>query len=112
MRPLRQGVEGLKKKWDIKSTFDFWMIMLTFSLAGINVSLSRAPIFHILGFTAKTALWLKTLSYLLFIFPIYQISLLFYGLLLGQFAFFWKKEKALAHWLAQRIFKKYTALNK
>jgi hypothetical protein len=33
--------------------------------------------------------------YLLVIFPLYQVLLLVYGALFGQFRFFWKKEKQL-----------------
>jgi hypothetical protein len=40
-------------------------------------------------------MWVKVPTYLLLVFPTYQISLMIYGSLLGQFRFFWAKEKAM-----------------
>jgi hypothetical protein len=33
--------------------------------------------------------------------PVYQVLLLGYGTILGQFRFFWAKEKKMAGWLAR-----------
>jgi hypothetical protein len=99
----------LKEKWNIKSNGDFWAIMAVFSLAGMNISLIRKPVFHALGLTAKTAFWIKTVCYLAFIFPTYQLSLLLYGFILGQFGFFWDKEKKLFGFFAQKLLRTHTA---
>ncbi|OGX27875.1 MAG: hypothetical protein A2787_04160 [Omnitrophica WOR_2 bacterium RIFCSPHIGHO2_01_FULL_48_9] len=107
-----ERIEHLKQKWEVRSNLDFFLIMAVFSLAGMNVTLMRKPIFHLLGLTAHTALWIKTVAYILFIFPTYQVSLLLYGLLLGQFNFFWEKEKKLFKFLSQKILKIYTASSK
>lgn len=105
-------IAHLKQKWEIKNNLDFFLILAVFSLAGMNVSLIRKPIFHLFGLTAGTALWIKTVTYLLFIFPTYQLSLLLYGCLLGQFHFFWEKEKKLARFFSQKVLKIRTASNK
>ena len=60
-----------------------------------SVVFLRKAYFNLLGFDHNTAFWLKTVAYLLFIFPAYQVLLLGYGTLLGQFRFFWAKEKAM-----------------
>ena len=92
-------MERLKKKWNIESNRDFFLIMLVFSLAGMSIGFFRRPIFHLLGITEHTHLWIKILSYIPLIPPIYQINLLFYGFVFGQFDFFWEKEKRLAKFL-------------
>ena len=75
------------------------LIMLVFSLAGSFIGFERRPIFHALGITNHTHLWVKIVAYLPLIPPIYQLNLLFFGFLLGQFEFFWEKEKRLARFL-------------
>ncbi len=88
-------VEKLKNKWGIQSNWDFWMIMLTFSLAGMSIGFMRPIVFHIFGIETTTPLWIKILAYLPLILPVYQVGLLFFGFLLGQFPFFWKWEKKM-----------------
>ena len=95
-------VQRLKTKWNIQSDWDFWMIMLSFSLAGMAIMPARKLIFHLVGITDHTALWIKILVYLPLIPPAYQIGLLFFGTLLGQFPFFWEKEKKLARFILGR----------
>ena len=102
-------VERLKKKWGIASNLDFTLIMIVFSLAGLNVSFSRKPIFHLLGVRDSTPLLLKIVLYLAFIFPTYQLSLLLYGFLLGQFGFFWNKQKTLFKFIRTKLLKTHTA---
>ena len=88
-------MERLKRKWGIDSNWDFFLIMLIFSLAGMMVSVTRRPIFALVGITPRTPFWIKALVYIPLIVPIYQLSLLFFGFILGQFSFFWEKEKRL-----------------
>ena len=68
--------------------WDFWMIMLSFSLAGMFIMPVRILIFHLLGITNKTALWIKVLVYIPIIPPAYYCGLLVFGTLLGQSSFF------------------------
>lgn len=89
----------LKEKWNIRSNLDFWLIMIVFSLAGMAVTQLRPPVFHFLGIEDSTPFWIKTLIYIPLIVPLYQVCLLFFGTLLGQFGFFWEKEKKLGQFL-------------
>jgi hypothetical protein len=82
-------IERLKIKWQIKSNRDFWMIMLSFSLAGMFIMPVRKLIFHLVGITAKTPLWIKILIYIPLIPPAYYVGLIIVGTLLGQNKFFW-----------------------
>jgi hypothetical protein len=88
-------LQRLQTKWKVKSLAQVCLILLTFTLTGTTVVLLRKTLFDVLGFTTETSFWLKTLTYLLFVFPAYQLLILVYGALLGQFAFFWEKEKKL-----------------
>jgi len=81
-------IARLKTKWQIKSNWDFWMIMLSFSLAGMAIMPVRKLIFHLVGITDKTPLWIKIFVYIPLIPPAYYIGLIIVGTLLGQFSFF------------------------
>ncbi len=83
----------LKIKWGATSIFQIIATLAAFSLAGSTVVLIRPMFFSWLGYTDQTSFLLKTVTYILFIIPTYQILLLIYGSLLGQFSFFWQKEQ-------------------
>src|SRR5690349_17460743 len=85
----------LKEKWKINSNFQLLLIFLVFSLAGFSVVKFRKLFFFLVGIETNTPMWIKTITYILFIFPAYQLLLLIYGFLLGQLGFFWEKEKKL-----------------
>ncbi len=88
----QRGLSRLKEKWGIQGTTQIILILIVFSLAGTTAVALKQFYFNFLGFDESTNFWIKTLAYLLFLFPSYQILLLLYGFLLGQFGFFWQKE--------------------
>lgn len=96
-------IQRMKKKYNLRSTFELWIIMAVFTLAGMAIVLTRKPIFHLLGITDTTPFILKFLAWLAVVFPTYQINLLVFGFLLGQFSFFWEKEKRLWRFLRRLI---------
>ena len=91
---IQKTVERLKKKWKIKNNLDFTLIMTVYSLAGMGVSVSRRGIFSALGLN-QASLNIKILASLLLIVPLYQLSTLFFGFFLGQFDFFWARQKTI-----------------
>jgi hypothetical protein len=82
-------------------------ILLTFTLAGSSIGPLRIILWHLFGFTRETSYWIKVPTYLAFIFPTYQCMLIIFGTLLGQFKFFWAKEKKVIAFFA-RPFRKTT----
>ena len=88
-------VGRLQQKWGVNSVMQIVLIFAVFSLAGSTAVMLRKSFFHLIGFDAHTAFWLKTIVYILFLFPTYQVLLLVYGTLLGQFQFFWNKERKM-----------------
>ena len=96
-------LERLKVKWKLKSLFQVVLILIVFSLTGMTVVYVRPILFSWFGYDEQTPFWIKTITYILLIFPMYQILILVYGTLFGQFAFFWEKEKKLFKAIA-RVF--------
>ena len=87
-------LERMKAKWGLESIFQVVLILVVFAITGTTVVLARPIIFKFLGIEDASG-WLKTISYLVLVFPLYQALLLFYGYIFGQFHFFWEKEKKL-----------------
>lgn len=96
---LKNTISKLKKKWGIRRTIDIVFILIVFSLAGMSIVYVRVPVFEVLEIT-DSHFAIKTIVYLLIVFPVYQFFLLFFGLLFGQFQFFWDKEKKMARWIS------------
>jgi len=94
-------LERLKERWGV-GPWGAIAILLTFSLTGMTVVWVRTPIMDAI-LPANSPGWARWVTYLLVIFPIYQILLLAYGALLGQFSFFWEKERAAGRWLVRTI---------
>jgi hypothetical protein len=101
-------MDKLKNRWGIRSRRDFFMINLVFTLAGMTIIYQRKPIFQLLGITEHTPLWIKVAVYIPVVIPCYQLNLIIYGTLLGQFRFFWDKEKKLFGFLRGLVWRKKT----
>lgn len=93
----------LQKKWGVETVRQVLMILVIFTLAGSSIVWLRKGLFYLLNYDETTPFWLKTVTYLVFVFPAYQCLLLIYGFLLGQFNFFWEKEKKMFRWVAAKI---------
>lgn len=85
----------LQSKWELSSVTQVLIVLLVFSLTGSTVVFLRKILFGWVGFDETTSMWLKTITYIAFVMPAYQVLLLGYGALFGQFQFFWSKEKKL-----------------
>jgi len=93
----------LKRKWNIDSNWDFILIMIVFSIAGMSIVYVRKPLFHVLGITTATPFLIKFFAWLIIVFPTYQINLIIFGFLLGQFNFFWEKEKQMGRFFLRLV---------
>jgi len=98
-----EWLKHLKQKWGIQSTWDAIVICVVFSLAGMSIVYVRRPFFHFVGITAETPFLIKFFTWALIVFPTYQINLIIFGTLLGQFRFFWEKEKEMGRFLLRII---------
>ncbi len=89
----------LEKRWNV-STVRVFIILLVFACTGFTVLFIKQPILAYFGPPESRSIWLSVLYYVL-IFPLYNLILLFYGAIFGQFRFFWGFEKRFF----QRFFK-------
>ena len=86
-------LEKLKQRWGINSSFQIIIILLVFSITGSAAVYVKKFIFQWLGINADTSLWIKIPMYILTIIPSYQLLLLVFGFLLGQFQFFYNFQR-------------------
>jgi Na+-driven multidrug efflux pump len=89
-------LKKLKKKWGIESNWQLFVILLVFSITGYSSLIIAKPILSFIGLSQEaTNPWVYRPLRILLIFPFYQVLIVFYGWLFGQFRFFWDFEKKM-----------------
>ena len=89
-------MEKLKKRWGIDSNFQIVIIFIVFAVTGSTAAKLAEPITELIGLEKETTnAWLYWTARILLIFPIYQVLLVAFGWLFGQFRFFWNFEKKM-----------------
>lgn len=89
-------MKKLKERWGIESGLQLTVILIVFAVTGSTAAYLSKPILAWLGITkADTSPWLYYLLYIVLILPVYQVLLVSYGFLCGQFKFFWEFEKKM-----------------
>jgi len=83
----------LKARWGITSTFQVVIILVVFACTGFSVLYAEEVIFRLLGIEEGKSWWVALLLFLLITLPLYNLLLLVYGFIFGQFRFFWNFEK-------------------
>ncbi len=84
-------LQKLQNKWGV-SAKRVILILIVFACTGTTILFIKTPILNlILGDSEKT--WIHTVIYLILILPLYNLFLLLYGFVFGQFDFFWEYEK-------------------
>ena len=87
---------GFKSRWGITSNFQVFMIIVVFAITGSTSAYLSKPILSWLGITKDTVSgWVYYPLYIILIFPVYQVLLVTFGFLFGQFKFFWAFEKKM-----------------
>lgn len=85
-------LEKLRKRWHLNSIGQVIVVLIVFACTGVTVLYLKQPILRFfLGNPPFSTT--ATVVYYLLILPIYNIILLAYGFLFGQFSFFWSFEK-------------------
>ena len=89
-------MEKLKERWGISSNFQVVVIFVVFAVTGSSAAKLAAPLTEVLGLDPQSiSPWIYWPIRILLIFPIYQVLLVLFGWLFGQFQFFWNFEKKM-----------------
>ncbi len=88
-------VQKLKQRWSLNSGLQVVLVLLVFACTGFTVMFLKEPLYRLVGITEQTSGWISISFYIIAILPVYQVVLLFYGFLFGQFGFFWNFEKRM-----------------
>jgi hypothetical protein len=83
----------LKQRWDVKSNLQLFIILFVFSISGSSTLFIKAFILSWFNYSPEWPVYMKVILYVLIVVPVYQLTLLTIGTLLGQFEFFWRFEK-------------------
>ncbi|MCU0437151.1 MAG: prolipoprotein diacylglyceryl transferase [Raineya sp.] len=82
-------LERLKNRWGVHSIWQVLLILCVFACTGFTILFVKKPIYAVLGYTEQTPAWVRVLTWIVLILPLYNIILLGYGFIFGQFRFFW-----------------------
>ena len=85
-------LQSLKNRWKLNSIAQVIIVLIVFACTGFTVMFLKTPILDWIG-GSDDYQTLYTVLYYIFILPIYNIILLIFGFVFGQFAFFWDFEK-------------------
>ncbi|MFD1551345.1 prolipoprotein diacylglyceryl transferase [Putridiphycobacter roseus] len=97
-------IEKLQKRWGV-NYLQVLTILFVFAITGTTILLIKKPVLSFFSESGESNTLFSILYYLL-ILPIYNIVLLFYGFILGQFYFFWEFEKRTFRRIKQLFSKK------
>ena len=94
-------MEKLKERWGIESNLQLVVIFIVFAITGSASVYVAKPFLAWIGMSKENfpdawwSGWVYWFLRLLLIFPFYQILLVGFGWLFGQFKFFWNFEKKM-----------------
>ncbi|ASV32103.1 DUF6787 family protein [Maribacter cobaltidurans] len=94
-------MQRLKERWGVQNNFQLVVIFFVFAITGSSSVYVAKPFLNLIGLQKEyfPDAWWGSLIYwtlrILLIFPFYQILLVAYGWLFGQFKFFWNFEKKM-----------------
>jgi manganese efflux pump family protein len=85
-----------KERWNIKSNGQLIVILIVFAVTGSSAAFVAKPILSFFGIVkGSVSHWIYYPLYIVLIFPVYQVLLVSFGFLFGQFTFFWAFEKKM-----------------
>ena len=88
--------EKLKNKWPVEQRWEMIAIFIVFAITGSVSGKLAGPFTDFLGIQqGNVSGWVFWTFRILLIFPIYQLLLVCFGWLFGQFKFFWNFEKKM-----------------
>jgi riboflavin transporter FmnP len=92
----------LMHRWQLKSIWQVVIVLVVFACTGFTVLAVKKPLLNFLA-GGQSESTLASVLYYIFILPIYNVFLLAYGFLFGQFQFFWEFEKRTFNRIFRRL---------
>lgn len=89
---MQHFIDKLKQRWSLTNTWQVAVVLLVFACTGFTVLFLKKPLFNYWFPDGNKPIWASIIYYIV-IFPVYNVFLLLYGALFGQFRFFWNFEK-------------------
>ena len=88
-------MKKLKQRWSITSNWQLTVIFIVFAITGSTSAKFAGPLTEAVGLTKEGGWYVYWPVRILIIFPIYQVLLVFFGWLFGEYNFFWNFEKKM-----------------
>ena len=88
-------MKKLKDRWNIDSNWQLTVIFVVFAITGSTAAKFAGPVSEWIGLSKDLNPWIYWPVRLLLIFPIYQVLLVFFGWVFGEFQFFWNFQKKM-----------------
>ncbi|MGL2963528.1 DUF6787 family protein [Flavobacterium sp. RSB2_4_14] len=89
-------MSSFKERWNIKSNWQVFVIIVVFAITGSSAAYLSKPILSLFGIIkGSVSNWVYYPLYIILIFLVYQVLLVSFGFLFGQFTFFWAFEKKM-----------------
>ncbi|MAP81235.1 MAG: diacylglyceryl transferase [Aequorivita sp.] len=88
-------MKKLKERWNIQSNGQLFIVFLVFAITGSSSAKLGAPVSQFFEITKDLGWYVYWPFRILIIFPIYQVLLVLFGWIFGQFDFFWTFEKKM-----------------
>lgn len=88
-------INKLKQRWGITSTFQVVVILVVFACTGMSVLYVENLVRNLLGVPSGLYWYWSVALFVVLTLPLYNLLLLVFGFIFGQFAFFWNFEKKM-----------------
>lgn len=81
-------IDKLKTRWSLKTTGQVVLVLMIFACTGFTILYLKRPILAFVTNNGTRGPLYTFLAYLI-ILPVYNVVILIYGFIFGQFNFFW-----------------------
>lgn len=88
-------MKKLKERWNIETNKQLVIILIVFAITGSASAKLAGPLTDFFGVTKDHGWFIYWPFRILVILPIYQVLLVVFGWLFGEFTFFWNFEKKM-----------------
>lgn len=88
-------MKKIKERWELKSNRQVFIVFLVFAITGSSAAKLAGPVTDYFQITPEMGWYIYWPFRILIIFPVYQVLLVFFGWVFGEFDFFWKFEKRM-----------------